>query len=291
MRILITGGSGYIGKFLAAQFKKDGHKVRIYDLVASELPVECVQGDLRVLEEVESACSQVDTIVHGGAIAYDSGEARKIMEVNVMGTFNLLEAAVRHNVPKVIFISSLSALGFSPFSRESLRPDYLPVDEDHPCWPASTYDLSKLLGEQLCAAYTREYGLCTICLRLSMVVDPVRPGSLVRLSKMVNVPEYGKRFLWSYVDVRDMGQAFELALMKEDVAHEVYHVSASEAAAEETTLELTQRFYPHVEIIDPDGFLENRHKALFDTSKAQEELGFQPQQSWRQSLSSLALEL
>jgi nucleoside-diphosphate-sugar epimerase len=288
MRILITGGSGYIGRFLAAQFK-DEHEVRIHDLVASELSVGCVRGDLRVLEEIESACSHVDAIVHGGAIAYDSGEARKIMEVNVMGTFNVLEAAVRHNVPKVIFISSLSALGFSPFSKESLSPDYFPVSEGHPCRPASTYDLSKLLGEQVCAAYTREYGLCTICLRLSMVVDPVRLGSLIRLSKMVNVPEYGKRFLWSYVDVRDMGQAFELALMKEDVAHEVYHISASEAVAKETTLELIRRFYPHVEIVNSDSFLENPHKALFDTSKAQEELGFQPRYSWRQSLAAFEL--
>ena len=282
MRILITGGSGYLGKFLV-QHLKDKHEVVVFDLVESELPVQYVRGDLRVFEQVEQACSGVDAIVHAGAIPYDSGEARKIMEINVMGTFNVLEAAVMHGVLKVVFASSLSALGVGPFSRRPLQPDYFPFDEKQTCLPDDTYGLSKLLGEQLCRAYTSKYGTGTICLRLAMVYDPARPAAGERLSRIASDPEYGKLFLWAYTDVRDIAQAFELALEEKAATHAVYNIGGAEVVAEQPSLKLIERYYPSVPVIDECSFVENPNRSPVDISKAERELGFEPQYSWRES--------
>lgn len=285
MRILITGGSGHIGRFVARQLR-DECEVLLFDLVEAEPPFECVQGDLSVFDEVERACSDVDAIIHAGAIPYDSGEPRRIMEVNVMGTFNVLEAAAMCGVQKVVFASSLAARGGGPFSKEPVMPDCFPINENHPCRPDDTYGLSKLLGEQLCGAYTRKHGLTTICLRLAMVYDPKRSDGVERLNKIVNNPEYGRLFLWGYVDVRDVAQAFQLALENEAATHGVYHICAAEVAAEQTSLELIKGYYPQVPLINERSFVENPCRSLIDISKANKELGFQPQYSWRQSLST-----
>jgi len=285
VRVLITGGSGHIGQVLGKHLQHK-YEVVVFDLVEAEPPLKYLRGDLRVFEQVELACADVDIIVHAGAIPYDTGEARKIMEVNVMGTCNVLEAAVMHGVQKVVFASSASATGMGPFSKELMIPDYFPTDEKQPCRPEDTYGLSKLLGEELCAAYTRKYGVRTICLRLAMVYDPKRPKAMERLKNIVNNPAHGKLFLWACVDVRDVAQAFQLALENEVAAHEVYNIGAAQIAAEKPSLELIRTYYPQVPLIDERSFIENSHQSLLDISKAKRELGFEPQYSWRESLST-----
>jgi UDP-glucose 4-epimerase len=280
MRILITGGSGYIGRFVTDALRAQ-HEVVVFDLVEAELPVEHVTGDLRIYEDVEGACGGVDAIVHAGAIPYDSGEAHRIMEINVMGTFNVLEAASRHGIPKVVFASSLSAVGLGPFSKAPLRPDYFPFDEKQTCLPDDTYGLSKLIGEQLCAAYARRHGMSAVCLRLAMVYDASRPATVQRLNKIATDPEYGKLFLWAYTDARDVAQAFVLALEQETAKHVVYNIGATDAVAEQPSLELIMRCYPGVPITDENLFSMDPCRSPVDISKAQRELGYEPHYSWR----------
>lgn len=285
MRILITGGSGYIGTCLATELQ-DQHEVVIFDLVEAQPPFECVQGDLCVFDEVQQACSEVDAIIHAGAIPYDSGEPHKIMEVNVMGTFNVLESAVEHDIQKVVFISSMCATGIGPFSREAVVPDHFPVNEEQPCQPEDTYGLSKLLGEELCASYTRRHGLHTICLRLGMVSDPKRPDAVNRLERIMENPDYGSLYHWGCVDVRDMAQAFTLALEDDAVAHGVYHICGPEVAAKEPSLELIKRYFPQVPVVGEHSFVDNPHRGLIDISKASRELGYKPRYPVRSSFRS-----
>ena len=286
MRILITGGSGYIGTYMAGRLH-DEHEVLILDLVEAEPPFECIGGDLREFDQVREACSQVDAIIHGGAIPYNSGVPREIMETNVLGTFNVLESAVAQGVGKVIFISSMCATGIGPFSRVPVVPHHFPVDEAQECLPEDTYGLSKLLGEELCGCYSRRYDLSTICLRLGMVFDPDRPDAVGRLQKIMDNPDYGSLYHWGCVDVRDMAQAFELALSASEITHGVYNLCGPEVAASEPTLELVGRYFTKVPVREPRTYFENPYRGLIDTTKARKDLGFQPQYPVRQSYSSL----
>jgi UDP-glucose 4-epimerase len=282
MRILITGGSGYIGTYLARRWQ-DEHELLIFDLVEAEAPFDYIRGDLREFDQIHDACSNIDAIIHGGAIPYDNGVPREIIETNGMGTFNVLESAVAQGVGKVILISSMCATGIGPFSRVPVVPHHFPVDEAQECVPEDTYGLSKLLGEELCGCYSRRYDLSTICLRLGMVFDPDRPDAVGRLGKIMENPDYGSLYHWGCVDVRDMAQAFELALNASGITHGVYHLCGPEVAAREPTLELVGRYFTTVPVKEPQVYFENPYRGLIDTTRARRELGFQPQYPVRNS--------
>ena len=171
MRVLVTGGSGNIGRVVSAELEESGHAVRVFD---SEAPpsnsVEYCPGDVRDAASLDNALRGIDRVVHLAAIpAYtDTVPAASFMDVNVTGTFNLLEAAGAHGVSRVVFASSDSALGFV-FGTRPFSPEYFPIDEAHPQRPQDPYGLSKLLGEELCKSATRKYGLETIALRFCWV--------------------------------------------------------------------------------------------------------------------------
>jgi UDP-glucose 4-epimerase len=287
MRILITGGSGYIGTYLA-RFWHGEHEVRILDLVQAETPFEWVQGDLRKPNEVRDACADVHAVIHGGAIPYDSGVPREIMETNVVGTFNVLQSAVEQGVGKVVFISSMCATGIGPFSREAVVPRHFPADETEECVPEDMYGLSKLLGEELCGCYARRHDLSTICLRLGMVYDPDRPDAVNRLRKIMGNPDYGSLYHWGCLDVRDMAQAFDLALSAEGVTHGVYHLCGPEVAAAEPTLDLVARYFPGVPLVESQAYAQTPCRGLIDIAKASRELGYEPQYPVRQAYSHLS---
>ena len=88
------------------------------------------------------------------------------MTVNVVGTINVLEAALGEGVPKVVYASSNAVFGFT-YQQRPMAPKYFPVDEEHPCEPQDAYGLSKLLCETTCKSYTDGYGIQTVCLRLN----------------------------------------------------------------------------------------------------------------------------
>jgi UDP-glucose 4-epimerase len=286
MRILITGGSGYIGTYLA-RWLEGKHDVVLFDQVESEAGFACMQGDLCEYSAVREACSGVCAIIHAGAIPYDSGEAHKILEVNVMGTFNVLEAAIENGVERVIFTSSMCATGIGPFSRQAVLPEYFPVNESQSCQPEDTYGLSKLLGEELCEAYSRKHGLVTICLRLGMVYDPNRPDSVNRLGRIMEDPDYGSLYHWGCLDVRDMAQAFQLSLGVDASSQGVFNLCGPEVAAMEPTLELVGRYFTNAPLREPQLYFENPYRGLIDIERARRRLGFLPQYPVRRSWSGV----
>jgi len=92
---------------------------------------------------------------------------------------------------------------------------------------------------------------------------------------------------WQYVDVRDVAQAFRLALEKKGVEHEVYNIGAADVCSDMDSLELVKLYYPEVKfILNPTGFLTDKKRALFDISKAQKALGYKPKFNWRDYLES-----
>jgi len=275
MKLLITGGLGAVGRDICPELAKS-HDVKIFDMGKYDGELEYIQGDITSPEDVNSAMKNIDMVIHLVGLFRLSVADRDIMEVNVNGLFNVLEAAIANGVKRVCMASSIGAMGYSMTQTKTPPPIYLPVDEKHPCRPDEMYGISKLISEELCKRYTRRYGLSTICFRLAVV--RTGDGKLKKGSaKLSENPNIGMKVLWSYVDVRDVARAFELAVEKEDISHETFIISAKTHCSKLDWMDLVKTFFPETQTIsNKDSFLLNGRNSLFDTPKAREKLGFEP---------------
>src|SRR3954451_18144799 len=171
---LVTGGGGFIGSNLARLLLDDGYEVAILDNFLSgyranvdALPgVRVVEGDIRDPAALDDAAAGADVVFH---LAASVGNTRSIerpiedSEINVLGTLQVLEAARRHGVAKVVFSSSAGIFG---------ELKQLPIAEDHAVEPDSPYGASKLAAEKLCLVYAKLYELDAVCLRYFNVYGP-----------------------------------------------------------------------------------------------------------------------
>lgn len=212
LNILLTGASGYIGQ---AYLKEFGHKYAVRALGRTPIAgsIEFIKGDMRVYDDVSKAVAGVDVIVHLAAFAPEvKQEARNedFFDYNVKGTFNILQAAVDAGVKKVVYASSICAIGYEGLD--------LPIKEDAKPNPSDgMYGLSKYMGEQLCEYYSKWYGISTLCLRTATVV----PKHDIVFPSDPNTPNW-----YGYVDVRDVVNAFDLAINAEGIKHGVFHINA-----------------------------------------------------------------
>lgn len=306
MRILVTGGSGRIGYYVLHKLLSAGHEVASFGRSRPVVEgVSFVQGDITDLERLKRAFPGYHAIVHLAAVAAPRlGTPERLMQVNVMGTLNVLEAAVQAGVGKVVFASSGAATGFS-FQENEIVPRYLPLDEEHPAEPQDTYGLSKLLSELTLKRYTTSFGIQTISLRINnnwfldrrtagqvINVGAFRYGSVEELWSqrylrnimdpdewpLLGVPS-PRQLLWAVTDARDAAQAFRLAIENEQIEHEVFQINASDTSSLLETGELIARYYPDVPLASP---LEG-YASLVSHQKATRLLGYRPQYTWRQS--------
>ena len=172
-RFLITGGAGFIGSNLIRSLAGQGAEIRVLDNLEAGraadlegLPVELVVGDVRDRELVGRVMAGVQVVI---ALAAQTGVVQSVedpardMSVNVTGTLNLLEAAVRHRVKRFIFASTGGAI---------VGEAAPPVHEEMPPRPVSPYGAGKLAGEGYCSAFWGSYGLATVPLRFANIYGP-----------------------------------------------------------------------------------------------------------------------
>ena len=277
MKLLVTGGSGRVGKFVVAGLR-DSYEITVFDRrEPHSKDVRFIKGDVTILRYVEEAARGIDAIIHLAAIPVPlPGQPDKVMKVNVMGTLNVLEAAVRNNVKRVMFASSDAVLGII-FAERDLAPEYLPVDESHPLRPQDSYGLSKLIGEEICKSYSRKHGISTICLRYCFVWYPETYEGYSAIAKS---PMNPKR-LWAYTDVRDVVQAFGLALKARKLEHEAFFISAENTFSKTPSLELVKRYYPEGKVVSGRGRSPIQgNSSLFSIEKARTLLGYAPEYGW-----------
>src|SRR6185437_7079965 len=193
-------------------------------------------------------------------------------------TFNVVDAAARAGVRRVVLASTDSALGFVFRSRDFL-PDYLPIDEEHPLRPQDPYGLSKLVGEEIARCYTRSSGLETVRVRICRVVFPEEIDLNRRLADDPSILANG---LWVYVDARDAARSFRLAAEQPGLDDESIFAVAPDCYAREETARLLERFYPGL-LLWADRVPD--HRALISGAKAERLLGFVPRHTWRDVVS------
>ncbi len=175
MKFLVTGGAGFIGSNIVDELLKRNYEVKVLDnfstgkrenLAEYGNNIELIEGDIRSYHIVKDAVAGVDVILHQAAlpsVPRSINDPITSNEVNVTGTLNILEAARKNNVQKIVFASSSSVYGDNP---------KLPKDESMIPNPLSPYAVSKLSGEKYCSVFTRIYGLKTIALRYFNVFGP-----------------------------------------------------------------------------------------------------------------------
>jgi nucleoside-diphosphate-sugar epimerase len=275
MKVLISGATGAVAQFVITELA-DRHALTLFVRRPVESNHSSIVGDLRSMENCRQAVAGIEAIVHLGAISEPSSEA---FDVNVQGTYHLLEAAREAGLKRVIFASSNCVYGHC--YRISDRPfplQFLPIDESHPGYPEDNYGLSKLLAEELLATYSRTWGMQTASLRLNWVWGP-KEIEWRRGFEELDLARYAPYF-WAYVDGRDVARAVRQALEAPGLpAHGTYNISADDHMADESSAELLGRFYPQVTLRHD---LPGR-SSFFSWRAAEKAFGYQPQHSWREA--------
>jgi nucleoside-diphosphate-sugar epimerase len=282
MKVLLTGTSGLIGSAVARELLAAGHEVRALDKMAPpdkmrSMNFEMVYVDITDRLSVLSAAAGCQAVVHLAAIPNPMQGADRISEVNVCGTQYVLEAAEANSIARVVLASSASIYGMA-FARHPFEPDYLPMDEEHPCRPQDVYAWSKVCNEEAAATVTRRTGMTTVCLRPPLVLE--LGGQRVRWQRrMLQMSRDIKaNDMWTYIDVRDAARAFRLGMEVPLEGHHHFLLAARDSWTPYDIRELVRRHYPelasYVEHLNPDS-------SLYNTSKAEAVLGFVPEYSWR----------
>jgi nucleoside-diphosphate-sugar epimerase len=280
MRIAVTGGSGKLGHAVVAHLHAHGHRVLVLDAVAPrEADTPFTRIDLTDYGQVAAAFTGVDdrhdgldAVVHLAAIPGPGMAPNHVIFANnVVGTYNVFAAAVEAGIRNVVWASSETVLGL-PFDEP---PPYLPVDEDVPPRPQTTYSLGKVLDEEMARHFTRWHpDLKLVGLRFSNVMEP---DDYARFPDFNADPTQRKWNLWSYIDARDGAQAVRLALELDRTGMDVFIIANADTVMSRSTDELAAATFPDVEV----GPALGKHQTLLSIDKARRVLGYEPQFSWR----------
>ncbi|PYI67692.1 UDP-glucose 4-epimerase [Arthrobacter livingstonensis] len=281
MRIAVTGGSGKLGRHVVRRLTGDGHQVLNLDRAGERGP-GLVIVDLRNYGQVldvflglDDRHGGLDAVVHLGAIpAPGLVPDAATFENNMLSTYNVFQAARRAGIKKVVYASSETVLGL-PFD---VDPPYLPVDEEYPARPESTYSLVKHLEEQMAREMTRwDPELSITALRFSNVMDA---GDYAAFPSFDSDAMARKWNLWGYLDGRDGAQAVARALEHVQTGFEAFIIANADTVMRRSSASLAAEVFPQVKVRKELG----EHETLLSIDKARRLLGYQPEHSWRTSL-------
>lgn len=290
MRVLFTGGSGKAGKHVVAYLAAAGHRVLNVDRVALRHPgVADLIADITDSGQMFNAMTayagddemedgrghrRFDAVVHFAAIpALKIAPDNETYRVNVMGTYNVLEAALKSGIRKVIIASSETTYGVC-FSDGQTDPQYLPLDEDYPIDPMDSYGMSKKVNEVTAAAFQRRTGADVYALRIGNVMEPTDYRKFPGFAKD---PGSRRRIAFSYIDARDLGQIVDLCLKKDGLGFQVFNACNDTNSVPQPNAELLATYFPQVRLTRPVG----ENESLLSNRKIREVLGFKEAHDWR----------
>ncbi|GGF70351.1 Nucleoside-diphosphate-sugar epimerase [Mameliella alba] len=294
MRILFTGGSGKAGRHVVAYLLDQGHRVLNVDRVPLDLEgvdnriaditdagqVYDVMSSLAGLDELEpgTGVPRFDAVVHFAAIPRILVTSdNECYRVNTLGTYNIIDAAVKFGIRKIVFASSETTYGVC-FADGERKPDFLPVDETHPTVPEDSYAMSKVCNEVTARSFQARSGCDIYGLRINNVIEPHEYAQ--DFPAYMQDPALRRRNIFAYIDARDLGQMVDRCLATDGLGYEVFNVSNDDHSVGLSTSELIERFYEGVPVKGTLGETET----LYSNRKAKEMLGYQPRHGWRDVL-------
>ncbi len=294
-RVIFTGGSGKAGKYAVQHLLDHGYQVLNLDTKPLDNPlVRTLITDITDSGQVFNAMSstlelhefapdlrapKIDAVVHFAAIPRIMiVPDNEVFRINTMGTYNVIEAAAKLGIPKVVVASSETTYGLV-LANAPRDPKYLPLDEEYPVDPMDSYALSKICNERTAHAFAQRYGIDIYALRIGNVIEP---HEYANFPKFFADPAGRKRITWSYIDARDLGQITRLAIEKSGLGFQIFNAGQNDCSSDLPTAELVRRFYPNVPLKHDLGEFE----PLFSNRKVREVLGFKEQHNWRKYVSA-----
>jgi nucleoside-diphosphate-sugar epimerase len=289
-RIIFTGGTGKAGKHAVKYLADKGYKILNLDLKPlDQSGVNTLITDLTDSGQVFNALTThfgfdgydegkppraPDAVVHFGAIPRVLLEPdNKTFSTNVISTYNVIEAAMKLGVRKVIIASSETTYGVC-FAEGDQDFKKFPLEEDYEIDPMDSYGLSKQLNEHTARAFAARYKADVYALRIGNVIEPHEYG---RFPEFVKHPETRKRNAWTYIDARDLGQILHLCLEKDGLGFQVFNAVNDTITADMPTAEFLKKYCPNVPVTRK----MEEHEGPLSNRKIKQVLGFKEEHNWR----------
>jgi len=302
LKVLVSGGAGFIGSHLADKLLERRSIVICYDNFSpyysgkeknvrnnlNNPNYHLVKADILDFESLSEAMKDVDVVFHLAAqpgVRYSVEHPAEVSQINVNGTISVLETARRREVGKIVYASSSSVYG---------NPEGMPIGEEHPLAPISPYGVSKLAGEKYCQVYRRLYGLDIVILRYFTVYGP-RQRPDMAIHRFVDQISNGKPPVvygdgkqtrdFTYVD--DIVAGTIEAAQAEGYAGEAFNLGGGHRISVNDLLQRLIKLLGKENVIQPvyeaakPGDVENTHA---DIGKARGILGYEPRTSLEEGL-------
>jgi nucleoside-diphosphate-sugar epimerase len=284
--IVVTGGSGKVGRACVKDLMDHGYKVTSIDMVPppgqsnppkpgdvtySRADVTDFGHAMAALSMIDERVEKVTGVVHLAAIPAPGQAPNHVtFGVNTVSTYNVFEAARQLGIRNVVWASSETVYGI-PYPK---GPAYVPVDEEieH---PETAYSLSKLMGEKMAEQFCRwDPKMKIVGLRFSNVQEPQDYAHFAGYDKD---PEARKFNLWTYIDARDAAQAIRLSLEAKLKGAHVFGIANTDSVSKRKNDDLLDKVFPKTKrkrTLKPT-------ESLISIDKAREVLGYKPKYDWR----------
>jgi len=289
-RVVFTGGTGKAGRHALPHLMSKGYELLNIDLKSFDHPgIDTLIADLTDSGQAFNALTThfsrdgfksgrppapPDAVVHFAAIPRVRIEPdNETFRQNTISTYNIIEAAAKLGVRKIVIASSETTYGVC-FAEGDKNFHSFPLEESYDVDPMDSYGLSKVVNEKTARAFAMRYGIDIYALRIANVIEPHEydrfPGYLAD-------PPSRKRNAWSYIDARDLGEIVHLAIEKDGLGFQVFNAVNDTIVATLPTHEFLNRYSPGVPITRDLG----EHEAPLSNRKAREVLGFTEAHNWR----------
>lgn len=269
MRVLVLGSGGLVGAAVVARLHAEAIEVVPFDISAGQDVLDAAA----VLAAAEG-CQAIVNAAGGSLRGVEPG--RGTITLNVTGNWNVLEAARMVGASRVVTFSSVNALGIF---RGEARPDYLPIDDDHPIRPSTAYGQAKRLVEELCRCFTETTAVATVVFRPPAVVGPERHALMQALRDADPAAEWTP--YWEYgawLDTRDLAWAVLAALTAPGIRHLTGLICADDTSSPVPVRDLARRLLPGVPWRGPE--TEDPTRVLVRCERVKQALGWAPRYRW-----------
>ena len=295
MKTLVTGASGRFAPHLIRELVQKGHEVVLFSRkqpIEEFKDLEWVKGDINCFEDcyaavhkkgfdaIQNTAAKPNPTDNPGTSEWEDFSIFPLtMQTNIIGLYNLLQAAARSDIGIFVHTGSNCTLGHGfRFSGRPFEIKYLPIDEDHPTDGEDSYSFSKLIGEKLMENYAKAYGMHCYSLRAAGITDADRRAMMKKEATPV---DGWSEWMFPWIASEDLAAAHRLLMEQANsiVNFGAYYCNNDDTTLLEPTIDIVKKYRPDLVplIREPlDG-----HETLFSNKRLKAVVGWKPEKTWR----------